>query len=79
MSSKFKSGDKVRVVERTEDFNGDWNNDWVHEMEQLVGNGVVYTVKAVDSAHGVQLESGPYWDHDWEYMFDPESLEKVEE
>ena len=54
---------KVQVVRKTENDNGEWDNDWVDEMVSEVGSGRVFTVEGVSDS-GVRFKESP-WRWDW--------------
>jgi hypothetical protein len=67
MKQKLRVDDKVMIVRKTEDYNGDWANSWVDDMVNRIGDGKVYTITGITSA-GVVLKGTPY-------RYDPASLE----
>lgn len=47
--SKFKVGDRVRVVEKIEEQNG-WKNSWVKDMDLLVNDGKTYIIDNINDS-----------------------------
>lgn len=73
----LKIGMKVKVVRKTEDYDGDWEgwwweNLWVGEMDEYVKNGKVYTIRSFQ-VRGVVFEEDKEWRWPWQ------SLEPAEE
>lgn len=73
--SEFKPGDVVRIVRKTPDFNGEWHNEWIPEMEALIGSTETFRVLSSDEG-GVRFNLNNLHPLDG-LGFDPNSLEFV--
>lgn len=77
MQTKFKVGDKVKVVRKVESFANGWENTWEVEMDEAIGK--VGEISDGDSdapntaGFCIQIDDSASW------YFPPEALELVEE
>lgn len=56
-------GDTVRIYRTQHEDEAGWDNCWVEEMDEHVGDGCLYTVRRVEGASGIRLDeiSGICW------------------
>lgn len=73
ISTKFKVGDRVRVVKQIDRENG-WDNFWVSEMSNSIGR--IYTISEINGA-GVYFSDSN--SNLYDFGFPPSSLELVSE
>lgn len=64
LKTKFRPGDRVRVLRDAKDYESGWGNSWVDQMDDAVGKTL--TVSSADIGNGVALEDGHL---DYEYPF----------
>ena len=76
MNTKFKVGDRVRIVRKVPKQAG-WGNSWILYMDKFVGRSTVYTINRVD-ASGVGFDGKGANDADvWDWPSD--ALEYADE